>query len=172
MALATMPRVMKNFSITVAGRGYIGIAEEVRLPDLRLKIDEHRGAGMDMPIPIDLGMEKIDIGFTLAEHNEDVFKYFGLVNQNAVAVTFRGAMRDDTTPAVPYIITAQGMYQEIRQGTIRNGDRNRLEAMISCRYYLLSIGGVNLIEIDADNFIRSINGVDQLADMRQALGMD
>ena len=124
-----------------------------------------------MPIPIDLGMEKIDVGFTLAEHNEKVFQQFGLINQNSVQLFFRGAMRDDTSPAVAYIVEAHGMYQEIRLGTIRNGDRNRLEAMISCRYFSLSIGGTQLIQIDADNFVRIINGIDQLADMRAALGM-
>lgn len=170
-ALTKMPRVIKNFNLLVSGYGMAGLCDEVRLPDIRLHLDEHRGAGMDVPIPIDLGMEKMELGFTMAEHNEQIFSRFGLINQNAVQVIFKAAMQDDTSTTA-YQVTAQGMYQEVKLGTIRNGDRNKLEATIGLRYFQLSIGGTVLIEVDSDNFTRVINGVDQLAAMRSALGMD
>ena len=184
--LTRMPRVFKNFNLIVNGYGFAGIADEVRLPMLRIKLDEHRGAMMDAPLGIDLGMEKMELGFTMAEHNENIFAQFGLVNQNAVRVTFRGAMQDDGTTgtvgnttqtgslvgtgtATPYIVTAQGMYHEQKLGTIKTGDRNRLEATMSLRYFKLQIGARPLIEVDIDNFTRIIDGVDQLASMRAAL---
>lgn len=169
-AIVSMPKIIKNFNLFVDGYSYAGTCDEVRLPDMRLKVDEHRGAAMDVPVPIDVGMEKMDLGFTMADHQPDVFRQFGLRNQNAVQITFRAAMVDDTT-VTPYVVVAHGMYQEIKLGTVRNGDRNRLEAMIGLRYFSLTIGTELLIEIDSDNFIRNIDGVDQMADIRAALGL-
>lgn len=39
------------------------------------------------------------------------------------------------------------------------------------RYYKLVYNGKELIEIDAENMIRKIDGVDQLASTRTALGL-
>ncbi|MDX5518273.1 MAG: phage major tail tube protein, partial [Wolbachia endosymbiont of Andrena agilissima] len=38
-------------------------------------------------------------------------------------------------------------------------------------YYKLTIGGNELIEIDAENMIRKINGVDQMALLQTVLGI-
>ena len=94
--MAAVPKILKNFNLNVQGQGFAGLCDAVRLPDLRIKIDEHRAGGMDAPIPIDLGMEKIEIGFTMAEHNPMIFNQFGLQNGNAVTVNFYAALVDDS----------------------------------------------------------------------------
>lgn len=168
--MALVPRILKHFNLFVAGQGLAGLCEQVRLPDFRIKVEELRNAGMDGPIPMDMGMEKLDIGFTLSEHNPDIFRLFGLINQNAVQVFFRAALVDDTTVS-PYIIEARGMYTEIRAGQVSEGAKNPLEAMIGCRYIKVSLNGEDLIEVDFQNFTRIIDGVDQLAEVRAALGL-
>jgi P2 family phage contractile tail tube protein len=42
---------------------------------------------------------------------------------------------------------------------------------VGLRYYKLTIGGRELIEIDKVNMIRKIGGLDQLATIRQAIGV-
>ena len=60
---------------------------------------------------------------------------------------------------------------ELDSGSWKAGDKATLKCMIAIFYYKLTIDRRELIEIDAENMIRKINGVDQLSSMRQALGV-
>ena len=48
-----LPRVLKNMNLFVDGRGYAGRIDEIQLPKLTLKTEEHRAGGMDLPVEID-----------------------------------------------------------------------------------------------------------------------
>lgn len=56
-------------------------------------------------------------------------------------------------------------------GTWKAGDLANLEMEGAIRYYKLTIGDTVVYQIDIDNMIRIINGVDQLASIRSAIGM-
>ncbi len=165
-----LPKLIKNMTAFVDGKGYAGKVEDIGPPKLALKMEEYRAGGMDMPVDLDMGMEKMEASITFTEYSEDLFALFGLVDGNAVALTIRGARQDDNgTDAV--IITMRGGFKEQDPGTWKPGDKATLKAAISCRYYKLSINGQDKVEIDAENMIRKINGVDQLAEQRKALGL-
>ncbi len=163
-------KVLKNFSLFVDGRGYVGKAEEVTPPKLSIKTEEFRGGGMDIPTSIDLGMEKLECQFNLVEYDPEVMKLFGLVNSEDVAVTLRGALNDDTTTS-SLVITLRGKFKELDMGKFKAGDKSTLGCSVNCNYYKLTIDGTDLIEIDVDNMVRKINGNDVLADIRSALGL-
>lgn len=163
-------KVLKNFSLFVDGRGYAGKAEEVTPPKLTIKTEEFRGGGMDAPIDIDLGMEKMECQFTLVDFDAELMKLFGLVDGNAVQVTLRGALCDDNS-VTPMVISLRGMYKELDFGKFKAGDKGTLSAPVSCRYYKLTINNSDVIEIDVDNMIRKINGTDVMSEIRDALGI-
>lgn len=164
-----MPRVLKNFNLYLDGENLIGKCDEVTLPNIQLITEDHRGGGMDSPIALDMGVERIEVGFTLAEHNPQVYRGFGLISQNGVQAIFRGAMVDDET-FEPYVLTARGMYTEVNGGAVTAGGKNPLQGTITCRYYQLQVAGENVIEIDVDNLVRNIGGTDQMAQIRSILG--
>jgi len=110
-----IPKILKNFNLFVDGRGFVGRVEEVNPPKLTIKTEEFRGGGMDAPASIDMGMEKMEASFTLAEYDKEVLKQFGLISGNAVQVTLRGAMQDDETTS-PIVIKLRGMYTEMDMG--------------------------------------------------------
>lgn len=165
-----IPKILKNFNLFIDGRGYVGKAEEVNPPKLNIKTEEFRAGGMDSPAMIDMGVEKLEGSFTLLEYDKDVLKQFGLVSGNAVSVTLRGAMQDDTTVS-PILIKLRGMYTEMDMGKFATGEKGTLQCTIACRYYSLEIDGEKLIEIDIDNMTRVIGGQDKLVDIRKALGI-
>jgi uncharacterized protein len=165
-----IPKILKNFNLFIDGRGYVGKAEEVNPPKLNIKTEEFRAGGMDSPAMIDMGVEKLEGSFTLLEYDKDVLKQFGLVTGNAVSVTLRGAIQDDTTVS-SIIIKLRGMYTEMDMGKFAAGEKGTLQCTIACRYYSLEIDGEKLIEIDIDNMTRVIGGQDKLVDMRKALGI-
>ena len=138
--------------------------------ELKNKTEEFRGGGMDAPIDIDLGMEKMECQFTLVDFDAELMKLFGLVDGNAVQVTLRGALCDDNS-VTPMVISLRGMYKELDFGKFKAGDKGTLSASVSCRYYKLNINNSDVIEIDVDNMIRKINGTDVMSEIRDALGI-
>ncbi|MHA1540010.1 MAG: phage major tail tube protein [Alphaproteobacteria bacterium] len=165
-----IPKILKNFNIFLDGRGYVGRAEEVNPPKLTIKTEEFRGGGMDVPAAIDMGMEKLEGSFVLAEYDKEVLKQFGMVSGNFVQITLRGAMQsDDATSAIT--IKLRGMYTEVDMGKLAAGEKSSLSCTITARYYALEIDGEPLIEIDVDNMTRVIAGEDKMASIRDALGI-
>jgi P2 family phage contractile tail tube protein len=165
-----IPKILKNFNLFVDGRGYAGKAEEVTPPKLSLKTEEFRGGGMDAPATIDMGMEKLEASFTLAEYDTHILKQFGLISGNAVQITLRGALQDDTTTSA-ITIKLRGMYTEIDMGKFSAGEKSTLACTIVARYYQLTIAEETLVEIDIDNMTRIIGGVDAMSTIRNAIGV-
>ena len=63
-----MPRLLKNMNLFVDGRGYAGRVDEVENPKLSLKTEEHRAGGMDLPVEVELGMEKLEASLTFSDY--------------------------------------------------------------------------------------------------------
>lgn len=163
--------VFKNCNCFVDGRGYAGDVLEMTPPKLAIKKDEHRAGGMDAPVDIDMGMEKMEAGFSFSKYCPDTLKMFGLADGNTVPLTFRAATQSDDGTVTAVKIEMRGKLTEADKGTWKPGEKATLAFKMSCRYYKEEVGGVVIHEIDIDNFVRKINGVDVLKDMRTALGM-
>lgn len=89
-----LPKILKNFNAFVDGRGYAGRIDEISLPKLSIKTEEHRAGGMDIPVAIDMGMEKLEAELTFSEYDPELFRLFGLVDGNAVSLTLRGGLQE------------------------------------------------------------------------------
>lgn len=163
-----IPRILSNFNLIVAGQGFAGLCDEIELPTLKPKLEQHRGGGMDAPLGMDVGMEEITCSFTMAEHNPVVLQTFGLVSGAAVDLSFRGAMMDGIT-VTALQVDVTGVYSEQSLGTMKAGEKALLKSSVQCRFYRLTVAGGVLHEVDIVNMTRVINGVDQLAEMRAAL---
>lgn len=165
-----IPKVLKNFNLFANDKSYAGKGEDLTLPKLTKKTEEFRAGGLDAPISIDMGMEEFQASFTLVEYDKDILKQFGLVDGNAVLLTFKGASQDDTNVS-PMVVKLRGMYKEIDMGKVTAGEIAKMQCTILGRYYYLEIDGEELIEIDVPNMTRVIGGKDQMAEIRKALGM-
>lgn len=165
-----IPKILKNFNLFVDGRGYAGRVDEVTVPKLGLKTEEHRAGGMDTPIELELGMNKLECDFTLSEYDPEILKMFGLSNWAQVGLSMRGAL-DGEAGVTPVTVTLRGAWRDLDFGNWKAGERAPLKVTVALRYYRLNIGGDDLIEVDAENMVRKIAGVDQLAEMRWAIGL-
>lgn len=168
--MAGMPQYLRNVNVYVDGRGFAGQFEELQLPKLTLQTEEYRGGGMDAPVELDLGMEKLEAQLTVNQYNPKVFALLGLVPGNIVNITARGALDEDGT-ITPVVVTLNGAWKEIDMGSWKPGEKAANTFQIACRYYLLSIAGTPTVEIDVPNMKRVIQGVDQLAEIRAATGL-
>jgi uncharacterized protein len=166
------PRVLKNMNLFIDGRGYAGRVDEVTLPVLTLKTEEHRAGGMDVPVELDMGMELMETTLVLSDFDADVFRSFGLLDSAGLPVTVRGATQRQGSAAVQAVqANMRGGWKSIDAGTWTAGEKNTLTLACSLSYFRLTIDGQELVEVDAVNMVRRINGTDQLAAQRAAIGL-
>lgn len=163
--------ILKNMNLFVDGHGYAGNVEEITLPKLTMKMEEFRNGGMDAPIEVEMGMEKLELSFSLTKFDADVLKLFGLAPGSSKPINIRGSLLSEDGTEKPVIINAQGMIKESDFGSWKPGDKATLKGSVAVKYYKLTIDGNVVHEIDVINMIRKINGVDQLAQTRKNLGM-
>jgi len=163
--------ILKNMSLFVDGRGYAGKVDEVVPPKLTLVTEEHRAGGMDAPVELDMGMEKLEMDFSSAAFDVELLRLFGVAPGNEVPLTIRGALESEDGTVTPLIINVRGKYRELDMGTWKPGEKVPLKAMVSLKYYKLTHGQDVVHEIDVEGMTRIINGVDQLEGQRSALGL-
>ncbi len=163
--------VLRDVNLFVDGRGYAGKIAEFTLPKLTVKTEEFRGGGMDAPVELDMGMEKLECDFSLDSVDRDALRQWGLAQGDQPALTFRGALqdRDGTTRAA--VVRTRGQIKEVDYGSWKPGEKATLKFMAGVDYYKLEIDGETIHEIDIENMTRIVNGVDQVEARRTALGI-
>ena len=163
--------VRKNFNLFVDGRGYAGQADEFNPPKLTLQTEEFRAGGMDLPIDVTMGMEKLVCDFSLKAYDRNVLALFGVVQGASVPLVVREALESFDGTVTPVVHTMRGKITELDPGTSKPGELPLLKVTMSLTYYKMQHGGSVVHEVDAENMIRIINGVDVLAAIRGALGI-
>jgi P2 family phage contractile tail tube protein len=167
-----LPSVLKNFNLFNEGQSYMGVAEEVKLPKLKRKMDEFRGGGMNGPVKIDLGQEGLEMEFTGGGILEQVLKQYGATKAAGIGLRFAGAyQRDDTAQVQAVEVVVRGRHEELDMGDAKGGDKGKTVVKSTLSYYRLSIDTRVVIEIDLLNMIEVINDVDMLAEQRAAIGL-
>ncbi len=163
--------VRKNFNLFVDGRGYAGQADEFNAPKLTLQTEEFRAGGMDLPIDVTMGMEKLVCDFSLKAYDKNVLALFGVVQGASVPLTVREALESFDGTVTPVVHTMRGKITELDPGTSKPGELPPLKVTMSLTYYKQQHGNDVIHEIDAENMIRVINGVDVLEAIRNAIGI-
>ena len=164
--------ILRNMNMFVDGQGYAGRVDEVIPPKLTIKTEEFRAGGMDGPIEIDQGMEKMETTLTASGVDLTLLQRWGLMQGEALPVTLRGALRSEDGTVRAVVINLRGRIKEVDWGTWKPGEKVPLKAMMAVTYYKCTLDGEVVHEVDMANMIRIVNGVDQLAQVRTALGME
>lgn len=168
----SLPRKLKNFNLFNDGRSYMGEVTEVTLPKLTAKMEEYRAAGMDAPVDVDLGMEKLTMEWTCGGYVKQVLEQFGALDHDGVILRFAGALQaDDVREVVPLEVVVRGRHSEVDLGSSKPGDDTEIKVNTSISYYKVSMAGETVIEIDIMNMVKIINGNDLMSDFRMALGL-
>lgn len=166
-----IPQTLFNTNLFVDGTSFQGDVPSLVLPKVTVKTEEYRAGGMDAPIEMDMGLEKLESSFVTNGVRKEALKYFGLADQTAFNGSFRGAFKGQKGEITAVTATIRGMLKEVDPGDWKAGDKAEFKYAVAVTYYKLEIDGTVMYEIDPVNSIRVINGVDQLAAMRTALGL-
>jgi P2 family phage contractile tail tube protein len=170
--MAQLEQIMRYFAVYLEGVGYLGEGAECELPNLEAKTEEFRGGGMDMPLEIDLGMKAMEAKFKLHTFDKMAYTRFSLLGPNKISrLTFRGSLEGYSGEIVGVQAKMDARIKKIENGNWKPGDKADLSITCAVDFYELIHGEVELVYIDPLNFIRRINGRDQLEAHRINLGI-
>ena len=164
-------KILKNFNLFVDGRGNAGNIEELKLPTLSLKDEEFRAGGMDAPISVEMGQEKMEASFILTGYDSATLALWGVGPQSQVPLVARGALESLDGSVEQVKVTMSGTVKSVEPGAWKAGEKSSLTFTVSLRAYKFEQGGVTIDEIDVINFVRTIGGTDRLAAQRNAIGI-
>lgn len=164
-------KTLKDINLFIDGRGYAAKVDRFTPPKLTVKTEEHRAGGMDAPVELDVGMEKLECSIVLSDADAEALKLFGLTAGNFVPMALRGSQETETGETEAVVHTVRGQVKDVDWGDWQPGQKAPCTMMVALRYYKLEIDGETIHEIDVPNMKRIINGVDQLAARRTALGL-
>lgn len=163
--------VRKNFNLFVDGRGYAGQVDEFNAPKLTLQTEDFRAGGMDAPVKVTMGMEALDCDFSLKAFDRDVLASFGVTQGASIPLVAREALESFDGTVKTVVHTMRGKIVKLDPGTSKAGEAPVLKVALNLTYYKMQHGDRVVHEIDVENMVRRINGVDALAAVRSALGM-
>jgi P2 family phage contractile tail tube protein len=167
-----LPRKLKNFATFVDGENYMGETPEVTLPTLSRKMEEYRAGGMNGPVSLDLGQEKMEAELKMAGFQTELLAGFGAPTHDATLLRFAGAIQQDDTAAVEAVeVVMRGRIQEAKPDNIKAGDLTNITYKFPLSYYKLTVNGEVKVEIDLVNMVEVVDGDDRLAAVRTALGV-
>jgi P2 family phage contractile tail tube protein len=161
-------QILKNFNLYVDGRGYAGNAEEVQLPALSITGEDYRAGGLDVPVEIDMGMDKLEASFKLSKWEANIDSLFasGFIN-----LAFRGALEDLDGTVKACVVKMRGKIHGIEADAVSPGTKASRSYRVPLVAYSYLVDGVVIHDIDVLNMKRIINGVDRLAEQRKAIGL-
>ncbi|NUT17447.1 MAG: phage major tail tube protein [Cupriavidus sp.] len=167
-----LPRKLKNFNVFADGVSHVGEVEEITIPKLVRKVEEYRGGGMNGPVDIDLGSEKLELETTYGGFMREPLKQYAVTGIDAALVRFAGAYQRDDTGAVDAVeVVVRGRHTELDFGNAKAGENSQFKVKSSLSYFKLTVNSEVWIEIDHVNFIEVVFGVDRLAEQRRAMGL-
>lgn len=163
--------ILKNLNLFLDGKGHAGSLKEYTAPDMTLTTEDLRAGGMDAALPIEQGMEGLTASFTLASYSADALSYWGFAEGERVPLTVRAALGSFDGSVTKVVHQMRGRILSIARGTWAPGQQSPLSFTMSIEYFKETHGDRVLYEIDIPNMKRIVDGRDQLADQRAALGL-
>lgn len=160
--------VMRNVAAFVDGRNYAGQCSQVTLPELNIQTEEMRAGGMDAPIEMDMGMEALRASLQFLTVPTEVMKLLG---KRDIPLTLRGGLISHDGTIKGATAELRGKFVGQNPGDWQAGSQSNFTATFAAHYYKLTVEGEEVYEIDVERMVRRINGEDQLAELRDRLGI-
>ncbi len=164
--------ILKHWNAYMNGVSLLGKVNDFTPPNIVVKTEEFKANGMDAPLDIDTGLEKLTAEMVFPGYVEDVMALWGLANNAAVNLTIRGSLESRNGNKRPIVIVIRGMITGINRGGFgTSGKAGDTTVALSLDYYREQVDGRLIYELEPAALIRIVDGVDQLATTRANMGL-
>lgn len=162
------PRHIRDFNAFLDGFGYLGIAQKATLPAVKINTAQFRGAGMEGPRAVDMGLDAMTADITFAEYVPRLFDLLGTI----VTFTLRPGERSrEDGESRPYIFTMDGLITAPSFDGLESGKESMMKVHMEVDRLRVSVDGVAKWDLsNSPGAPRIVNGIDQLAGIRAAMG--
>lgn len=167
-----LPRKLRNFAVFKDGISFRGQVPELTAPTLTRKMEDYEAGGMGGPVKQDFGMEALSLEYKMAGWADGTHTGFGARRHDATMLRFAGSLDNEDTGETDVVeIIGRGRISEIDKGAAKAGEATEHTYKMELSYYKEVLNGQIIVEIDFVNMVEIIDGVDNMAATRAALGI-
>lgn len=162
-----------NANVYLSGGNQLGKSEEIKLPDVAMKMVEHKALGMVGSIELPAGIDKMAGEIKWSSFYKDVMKQvadpysFLSLMVRANVDTYGSAGRVAQVPLVVFLTVA---FTKLPLGAFKQHDNAEFTSPYACYYIRAVVDGEEVVEFDAMSNIHKAGGVDLLAAYRTNTG--
>ena len=168
-----MRHILQGFTMFLDGLDFGIDTEEVELPLPTPMTQDYRGGSQDLGIALPMSaIEALEVTVKMAGHNPQILGRMALAPGHTTRVTFRGGvLREIDGGIATHICIVEGAINGSSRDRWNRGEKSGLEfKMNGVKYYRYEADADIIHELQVWPPIRIINGVNQLAELNQALG--
>ena len=164
-----------NYEVFVDGTRRLGTAS-VDLPELNPLTNDIKGAGVagQMTVPTLGHMDNMEVTLhwrSISEHPA----YLGGTDAYMLSLRAAEQIYDAGTGQrrpMPIKIDLRALNAGQTLGKLEPSEQTDTESKLNCDWVRVTVDGVETFEHDVFNFIHKVRGVDILADVRKAMGLE
>jgi P2 family phage contractile tail tube protein len=163
--------ILQAFSIYIDGFGHAGAGEECKPPVLKKVTEKFRGGGMLAAREVALGYEAFTFGAKFSSTDPQILTKGGLyVGNKGFSFAVRGYLDGDANSQHTSIIQMRGEVTKLDPGAWQAGKKAQLDFECSLAAVKWTIDSTVVWDIDIENFVYAVGGLDPTANIRAALG--
>lgn len=166
---------IRDANVYVDGTSTHGYASEITLPDIEASMSEYKALGMVGTKELFQGFGKMEAEIKWNAPSEDILKACA-DPRKAVTLTVRTSREvyenGTVTGEQPVIYTLKAVSKNFNAGSFKPKDDTETATKFAVSKFKMVQNGVEIYELDVDNNIFKIGGIDQLAKYRSNLGIE
>ena len=156
-------QILRDMNILVDGIGNIGVSKSVELPKVEFLTTERGGAmAVEEVVPL---IKAMNAKISLNEYNTEAFSAANKVFGTGTTIFIKGSTVQGDVKT-PILATLKGKVKLLENPLPEAGKEVEMNMEISVTAYSFEIDGKKKIDIDVENMICVIDGVDLYAELR------
>ncbi len=163
-----------NANVYLDGANLLGRAEEIELPQVKVKMAEHKALGMVGSIQAFAGIEALEGKIKWASIYPDVLKKAANPFK-AVQLQVRGSLEQwdgavGRNREMPVVAMIQAIFKTFPMGSFKQHENVEIETEFHAWYVKLTVDGQDILEVDVAANIYKASGQDMLSTYRANIG--
>ena len=167
--MANLDHILQGFNAYVDGRSKLGFVEKLETPKIKKKTEKFRSGGMLAEKNHVMGYEVFPWKLSFNAFDPDVIRQAGLFAKNAVNLSFTAAFDGELNAQHTAHFLCRGKFTDLSGGTWEAGKKAMLDVEGSLDALKLTYDGKVVYDIDIDNDVYVVDGIDEYAWIRAAL---